>query len=125
MFPHVAPADNSGQLPAVDDQQVECFLDAFNRFRVVPWIGGVQGKTVHLHDTAWRRTFVRSAVVLLSDHPRLAGVHINIEPAPSGEQNFLRLLDELRQTLPAGKLLSVAAYPPPTIWQPFLERRSV
>ncbi len=121
VFPHVAPADNSGQLPAVDDQQVERFLDAFNRFRIIPWIGGVQSKTVRLHDTAWRRTFVRSVVGLLSDHPRLAGVHINIEPCPSGNNEFLRLLDELKRALPTGKLLSVAAYPPPTIWQPFLD----
>ncbi len=121
VFPHVSPADAYGRLPPVDDRQTERFLDAFDGFRVVPWIGGVRGKTLRLSDAAWRRTFVRSAVDLLSNHPRLAGIHINIEPCPSGNTEFLQLLDELRRALPTGKLLSVAAYPPPTIWQPFLD----
>ena len=121
VFPHVSPADTHGRLPPVDHQQTERFLDAFDGFRVVPWTGGVLGKTVGLNDAAWRRAFVRSAVDLLSDHPRLAGIHINIEPCPSGNDEFLRLLDELKRALPAGKLLSVAAYPPPTVWQPFRE----
>ena len=37
----------------------------------------------------------------------------------SGETNFLTLLDEIRTALPKGKLVSVAAYPPPTRFQPF------
>jgi spore germination protein YaaH len=52
-------------------------------------------------------------------HPRLAGVHLNIEPCPSGDINFLKLLDELRQVIPSGKILSVAAFPPPTFLHPF------
>ena len=51
---------------------------------------------------------------MLDRHPRLAGVQINIEPCPSGHEGFLLFLDELRAALPEGKLLSVAAYPPPT-----------
>jgi len=39
---------------------------------------------------------------------------------PSGHPDFLLLLDELRLALPKGKILSVAAYPPPTIHQPNL-----
>jgi hypothetical protein len=56
---------------------------------------------------------------LLQSHPRLAGVQINIEPMPTGNGDFLILLDELRQAMPAGKIISVAAYPPPTRWHPF------
>src|SRR6185295_20422448 len=33
--------------------------------------------------------------------------------------DFLRLLDELHAALPKGKLLSIAAYPPPTRWHPY------
>jgi len=58
---------------------------------------------------------------LLQGHPRLAGVQVNIEPMPSGNPDFLTLLDELRQAMPTGKILSVAAYPPPTRWHPFPE----
>jgi hypothetical protein len=46
-------------------------------------------------------------------------VHLNVEPLPSGDKGFLVLLDEIRVALPPGKLLSVAAYPPPTRWHPF------
>ena len=46
-------------------------------------------------------------------------MHLNVEPLPSGDKDFLILLKELRAALPAGKLLSVAAYPPPSRWHPF------
>ena len=64
---------------------------------------------------------VRSLLVpvldLLNTHPRLAGVHINIEPLTSGDSNFLILLDELKSALPKEKMISIAAYPPPTRFQ--------
>jgi hypothetical protein len=66
----------------------------------------------------WHSNFVHAAHTLLERHPRLAGVHLNIEPLPDGDQNFLKLLDEMRVALPVGKLISVAAYPPPTRWHP-------
>jgi hypothetical protein len=100
---------------------VERLLDGLPGVRVIPWIGGVFEASAHPARPAWRRGFVDSAVKLLTDHPRLAGVQVNIEPMPSGHTGFLALLDELRAALPKGKLLSVAAYPPPTRWQPSLE----
>jgi hypothetical protein len=121
VFPHVAPAGQSGRLPPVDHEQVERFLDGLAGSRVLPWTGGVVGKTCRPDDPQWRATFVGSVVALLDLHPRLAGIHVNIEPCRSGDRAFLALLDELRQALPAGKLLSVAAYPPPTRWHPFPE----
>jgi hypothetical protein len=45
-------------------------------------------------------------------------VHINIEPLRSGDPDFLELLDQLRSELPQGKILSMAACPPPTVWYP-------
>ena len=121
VFPHMSPANKSGNLPAVDHAQVERFLDAFAGFRVMPWTGGVVDKTCRIRDTKWRRHFVESIIGLLVRHPRFAGVHINIEPCESGNQDFLKLLDGLRQALPDRFLLSVAAYPPPLWWQPFRE----
>ncbi|MCU7805616.1 MAG: hypothetical protein KZQ96_20710 [Candidatus Thiodiazotropha sp. (ex Lucinoma borealis)] len=119
VFPHVAPARRDGGLPQVDYEQVERFLDGFSGSRVLPWIGGVLGKTVSLADSQWRHRFVASTTNLLAQHPRLAGIHLNIEPCPSGDPDFLRLLDELRQALSADKTLSVAAFPPPTFLHPF------
>lgn len=119
VFPHVCPAEVDGRLPPVDPKQVEIFLDEFAGFRVMPWIGGVNGSQVRAWVPRWRTTFVRSAVEMLSAHPRFAGVHLNVEPMTSGDTNFLVLLDELRLALPPGKLLSIAAYPPPMRQHPF------
>jgi hypothetical protein len=118
VFPHLCPARPDGRLPAVDDAQVERLLDALAGRRVMPWIGGVLGETARPAEPAWRAAFCASARDLLVRHPRLAGVQVNVEPCPSGDSAFLELLGELRRALPAGKRLSVAAYPPPTWWHP-------
>jgi hypothetical protein len=121
VFPHLCPCAPDGTIAPVDDEQTECFLDRFAGFDVIPWIGGLLGTHCSPESEAWRASFVRSAVGLLERHPRLAGVQVNIEPMPDGDPAFLALLAELRAALPAGKTLSVAAYPPPTRWHPFVE----
>ena len=118
VFLHLCPADEHGRLPETDPQQIERFLDEFGGFRVMPWIGGPSGSQVRIGDLKWRANFVKAVLDLLAAHPRLAGVHINIEPMTSGDANFLVLLDELRIALPKDKLISIAAYPPPTWFQP-------
>ena len=121
VYPHLCPSSIVGNLPAVDAHHTERFLDAFAGFRVIPWIGGPNGSGAHVDRSKWRETFVRDAQQLLVRHPRLSGVQVNIEPMPSGDRDFLKLLEELRAALPPGKILSVAAYPPPTRWHPFPE----
>jgi hypothetical protein len=121
VFPHVCPCDPSGKIAPVDPAQTERFLDHFGGFRVVPWIGGVYGSQCFPESPQWRAAFASSAADLLRKHPRLAGVHVNIEPMPSGNADFLILLDDLRRAMPKGKMLSVAAYPPPTFWQHSLD----
>jgi hypothetical protein len=121
VFPHLCPAELDGRLPAMDAAQTERFLDALAGFRVLPWIGGPNGGNVRLENTKWRSAFTDQVRSLLVAHPRLAGVHLNIEPLPSGDPHYLILLEELRAALPPGKMLSVAAYPPPTRWHPFTE----
>ncbi len=118
VFPHLCPADPGGKIPPVDREQAERFLDELIGFGVMPWVGGVRGSSAFPEDAKWRAGFAESVRGLLAAHPRLAGVQVNIEPCPSGDGDFLKLLDELRAALPAGKLLSVAAYPPPTRWHP-------
>ena len=58
---------------------------------------------------------------LLEAHPRLAGVHLNVEPLPSADTAFLQFLEEAKARLGPGKALSIAAYPPPTRWHPYPE----
>ena len=119
VFPHLCPCAPSGRIAEVDHTQTERFLDHFEDFKVIPWIGGVYGQQAVPERPQWRNAFVQSAVALLERHPRLAGVQINIEPMPSGNDSFLYLLEELKAAMPDGKILSVAAYPPPTRWHPF------
>jgi len=89
--------------------------------RQPPMAASLSWTTGRLRDfsTHWRAAFAENTRKLLVSHSRLAGVHVNIEPLPSGDTNFLQLLTEIRDALPKGKLLSVAAYPPPTRWHPY------
>jgi hypothetical protein len=119
VFPHLCPTSREGLIAPVDDAQTERFLDAFGNFRVIPWVGGVLGRHVFLASPAWRDRFRTSVISLLREHPRLAGIHLNVEPLRSGDANFVALVHELRRDLPAGKVLSLAAFPPPTLWHPF------
>ncbi len=120
VYPHLCPAQPGGAIAASDPAQVERFLDAAEKYgiQVIPWIGGVLDESARINESEWRRSFVASVAQLLEKHPRLAGVQVNIEPLPSGNTDFLRLLDELRPALD-GRILGVAAYPPPTHWHPF------
>jgi hypothetical protein len=119
VFPHLCPAQATGSIARSDSAQVERFLDAMQAAKIetLPWIGGVRGGSALPGNANWRRSFSESCVQLLNEHPRLSGIHVNIEPMPSGDPDFLLLLDELRAALPRGKILSIAAYPPPTNWQ--------
>jgi len=119
VFPHLCPTAPDGKLPSIDHAQVDRFLEAFDGFRVMPWIGGASGSNVRLGNSQWQSVFTNQVRILLLAFPRLAGVQLNVEPLPSGDTNFLRLLEDLRAALPPGKLLSVASYPPPTRWHPY------
>ena len=119
VFPHLCPCDPDGQIAPVDDEQTALFLEGFQGIDVLPWIGGVFNDHAFPESEEWRATFVGSAIELLDAHPRFAGVHVNIEPMPSGNADYVRLLRELREALPEGKRLSIAAYPPPTRLHPF------
>ena len=121
VFPHLCPSSPNGRIAMVDPKQTERFLDRFEGFKVIPWIGGVLGLHCKPESSKWRSNFVSSAIDLLQSHPRFAGVQINIEPMPAGNPDFLSLLEDLRRAMPEGKILSVAAYPPPTRWHPVPE----
>ncbi len=120
VYPHLCPAYRNGRIARYDSAQVERFLNIAARYdiKVIPWIGGVLDGSARPDDLIWRKNFVSSVDELLKTHPRLAGVQVNIEPLPSGNPHFLKLLEELR-TITQGKILGVAAYPPPTGWHQY------
>lgn len=117
-FPHLCPATPAGRLPAQDTARIEALLAALPKTKVLPWVGGVFREHCPVENPVWRAAFVASCSDLLRRHPSLAGLHLNIEPLPDGNQDFLALLEEMKPALGEGKILSVAAYPPPTRWHP-------
>ena len=119
IFPHLCPTTPNGHIQPVDKKQTKRFLAHFSDFRIIPWVGGVLGKHAFPGKPAWRKNFVLSCQQLLAEFPQLAGVQINIEPCPSTTKGLLTLLEQLRAALPKGKIISVAAYPPPTKFHPF------
>src|SRR3954447_25989659 len=50
IFPHLCPAELTGELPKVDAVQAERLLDELADFRVLPWIGGPNGGSVRLQN---------------------------------------------------------------------------
>ena len=120
VYPHLCPAQFNGRIAAYNDEQIERFLDIAVKYKikVIPWVGGIFKESARPGDEKWRQNFVSSIAELLQKHPRLGGVQVNIEPMPSGNRDFLILLDELNVAM-QGKILSIAAYPPPTVWHRF------
>ena len=120
VYPHLCPAQFNGRIAAYNDEQIELFLNIADKYKikVIPWIGGVLNESARPDDVKWRKNFIASTAELLQKHSRVAGVQINIEPMPSGNKDFFTLLDELKKSL-NGKTLSIAAYPPPTVWHRF------
>lgn len=77
---------------------------------ILPWTGGVLGRDIHFGDTAQSRGLIEHATRLME--MGADGVHLNIEPLPSGTMGLVDLLRELRHALGAKALLSVAAIAP-------------
>lgn len=121
VYPHLCPTQPDGKIPDIDDLQTKLFLQEMKDFAILPWVGGIKEQHCFLDSAKWRKNFIDSILAMLNKYPGFAGIHINIEPMPSGDQNYIELLKEIKRSLPEGKMLSIAAYPPPTIWHKFKE----
>ncbi len=119
IFPHLCPCYPNGEIPMVDKTQTERFIINLKEFFILPWVGGILNVQCFPESKQWRINFISSINDLLREYPDFAGVHLNIEPLPSGNPDFLKLLDEMREAIPKGKIISIAAFPPPTFWHPF------
>ena len=117
-FVHGGPSDPDGRLPRWDAGQARLLIEANAGGSVLAWVGGVVGKQAFPSYPRWREAFARSCAHRLEEHA-LSGIHLNIEPCESFLPGYLETLDELRDALPVGARLSVAAYPPPTMMHPF------
>ena len=118
VYPHLTPTLADGAMAAADDAQIERFLDHSQGLRVLPWIGGRRGTHIAPNDMAKTARFVASVAALMKRHPRLAGVHLNVEPWKSGDAGMLQLLEDLKAAIGTNKILSISGYPPQSEWYP-------
>ena len=107
-----------GKLPRENFMYAGGLVEYIHRARhpiaALAWISG--GNNLSLADSGVRARIVEGARFFVEQQD-FDGVQLDIEPVPSGDPDFLRLLDELRAAL-KDKIISVAAMK----WAPFTVR---
>ncbi|HET7747118.1 MAG TPA: hypothetical protein VFM29_07440, partial [Vicinamibacteria bacterium] len=121
VYPHLIPFNATGRLPVHDREQLRAFLAVARRvapeMRVLPWVGGLrqgyrrqrQG-SLDLGDLGQRQRIVAECRGLVDEG--FDGIHVNVEPVPDGDVEFLSLLRALRTAVGPGAILSVSATRP-------------
>jgi hypothetical protein len=127
IYPFLGPMDREGWpgwrskagFVRYDPERGGRFLAEIHRIapeiRVIPWTGGLLDSDVNLKDLGQRKAFADHARRLVE--AGADGVHLNIEPLPSGTSDYLLLLREVKAAI-GDRTLSVAASPPPIPGQP-------
>ncbi|CAM2897903.1 hypothetical protein ACH4LN_11150 [Streptomyces albus] len=119
LYVHTGPLEHDGSLPAARFPRAHWLLRAVERelpgVRVQAWLGDrlvrQEGRRdgLRLADPAARKRIVASARRVLA--AGFDGVHLDLEPLPSDDGAYLRLLDRLRPAVHARDgVLSVAAH---------------
>ncbi|WP_408645920.1 glycoside hydrolase family 18 protein [Streptomyces odonnellii] len=117
LYVHAGPLEHNGTLPEARYPRARWLIAAVHRtipgVRVHAWLGdelateGPEGLRLEL--AASRAAVVRSAEQILD--AGFDGVHFDLEPLHSGDQDYLSLLDDLRALTRARQVpLSVAAH---------------
>ncbi len=129
LYPFLGPMDwnghpgwrRDGRINHYEPARVQAFTTAMAglapELQVIPWTGGTWPHDVIYVDRERIEGFVvhtRTLTHELGAH----GVQLNVEPQPSYTEGFLELLAEVKAAIGPDKLLSIAAYPPPTLHQP-------
>jgi hypothetical protein len=120
VYPHLIPFNGAGRLPIHSREQMRSFLAAARRvaprIKVLPWVGGLRAGyrrqrqgTIDLADIGQRQRMVAECRGLMDEG--FDGVHVNIEPIPDGDGEFLALLRALRTAI-GGGILSLSATRP-------------
>ncbi|MEU7136229.1 glycosyl hydrolase family 18 protein [Streptomyces sp. NPDC046261] len=117
LYVHAGPLEHDGTLPASAYRNAAWLIAAVHRelpgVRVQAWLGdklvdGPGGPGLWLASPAARAAVVAGARQVM--RAGFEGVHIDVEPVPSGDAGFLALLDALRPAVrSAGGVLSIAA----------------
>ncbi|WDV54302.1 glycosyl hydrolase family 18 protein [Streptomyces coeruleorubidus] len=117
LYVHSGPLEHDGTLPKSVYPRARWFIDAVHEklpgIRVQAFLGdvlateGADGMVLENPDT--RAAVVRSARQILDTG--YEGIHLDLEPMPSGDRDYLTLLDALRrETRSRDAQLSVAAH---------------
>ncbi|MCB9764124.1 MAG: hypothetical protein H6739_30415 [Alphaproteobacteria bacterium] len=130
VYPFLGPMDADGHpgwrgdrgvIQRYDPATAEAFFRDMERLApelaVIPWTGGNWRQDVVFGDTPRLAGFAAHAAAIT----RLGadGVQLNVEPLPSWTPGYLALLADVKAAIGPDKVLSVAAYPPPTPLHPF------
>jgi hypothetical protein len=121
-YPHLIPFNGAGRLPLHSRDQMRNFLAVARRvaprLKVLPWVGGLRvgyrrqsAGTVDLADMGQRQRIVAECRGLMDEG--FDGVHVNVEPVPDGDAEFLALLRALRPAIGSGILSLSATRPGP------------
>ena len=113
-YPHLIPFDSAGRLPLHNREQMRAFLASARRvapnMKVLPWVGGLRvgykrsrAGTIDLGDLGQRQRMVAECRGLMDEG--FDGIHLNVEPMPNGDDDFLALLRALRAAVGTGNPL--------------------
>ncbi|MCZ9336220.1 glycoside hydrolase family 18 protein, partial [Streptomyces sp. TRM76130] len=117
LYVHTGPLEHDGTLPRALHPKARWLTDAVHEelpgVRVHAWLGDVLATEtpdgMRLERAGTRAAVVRSAGQILDEG--FDGVHFDLEPAHSGNADYLALLDEVRRvTDERDAVLSVAAH---------------
>lgn len=110
VFVHTGPLPEDGNIDPSTYWYAPDFLERAKKFddtiEYQAWLGQIRSK-LDLADSNVRRNVVQQAVIMA----RMAGfdgVHIDIEPVWDEDEDFIKLLNEIRDELPEDKKISVA-----------------
>jgi spore germination protein YaaH len=118
VYAHVGPLDSNGTIPDDRAPNAQRFAAAMHErlphLRILAWIGqneaasGNAPEDVVQLDNSSVRTHIGLTAARFVKVDGFNGVHYDIEPIVNNDARFLDLLDETRQELPAGAMISIA-----------------
>ncbi len=129
LYPFLGPMDwqghpgwrRDGFIHRYEPERVAAFTAAMAgldpELRIIPWTGGTWPHDVLFADPERIAGFVEHTR-RLTQELGVHGVQLNVEPQPSYTEGYLDLLTRVKQAIGPDKILSIAAYPPPTVHQP-------
>jgi hypothetical protein len=91
------PYENDGHLPSYvfslqAKESIKILKKIYPELKVLPWIGGIQNKTVHLERVDWVKNAIFDTAKLVNDMA-MDGIHLDLEyvlyPSPAFNRNQL------------------------------------